>query len=42
VARAQHGVRSPAYEPGPYTLSEYQVEAFCSWYVDRLREQVSA
>ncbi len=40
VARAQLGVSSPAYEPGPYTLSEYQVEAFCAWYVDRLREQV--
>ncbi len=41
VARAQLGVRSPAYEPGPYTLSEYQVEAFCRWYVTRLREVVS-
>jgi Rieske 2Fe-2S family protein len=41
VARAQLGVSSPAYEPGPYTLSEYQVEAFCSWYLARLREHVS-
>ena len=42
VARAQLGVSSPAYEPGPYTLSEYQVEAFCVWYLDRLREAVTA
>ena len=41
VSRAQLGVSSPAYEPGPYTLSEYQVEKFCSWYLDRLREQVA-
>ncbi len=41
VARAQLGVSSPAYEPGPYTLSEYQVEKFCTWYLDRLREQVA-
>jgi Rieske 2Fe-2S family protein len=40
VARAQAGTASPAYEPGPYTLSEYQVDEFCTWYVDRLREQV--
>ena len=40
VARAQAGVSSPAYEPGPYTLSEYQVDAFCTWYVARLREQL--
>ncbi|WP_375500791.1 SRPBCC family protein [uncultured Jatrophihabitans sp.] len=32
VARAQLGVSSPTYEPGPYTLSEYQVESFCVWY----------
>lgn len=42
VARAQRGATSPAYEPGPYTLSEYQVEEFCTWYLDRLREQVAA
>ncbi|MEV0704970.1 aromatic ring-hydroxylating dioxygenase subunit alpha [Saccharopolyspora sp. NPDC050389] len=37
VARAQRGVGSPAYEPGPYAPSEYQVEAFCNWYTTRLR-----
>ncbi len=42
VARAQAGVSSPAYVPGPYTLSEYQVDAFCTWYLERLREQVVA
>ncbi|MFI0860308.1 aromatic ring-hydroxylating dioxygenase subunit alpha [Streptomyces smyrnaeus] len=40
VARAQQGVRSPAYEPGPYAETEYQVEAFCAWYIDRLREEL--
>ncbi|MCI2422657.1 aromatic ring-hydroxylating dioxygenase subunit alpha [Saccharopolyspora sp. K220] len=37
VARAQRGVSSPAYEPGPYAPTEYQVEAFCNWYITRLR-----
>lgn len=40
VARAQLGVSSPAYEPGPYTRSEYQVDAFCNWYITRLREEI--
>jgi Rieske 2Fe-2S family protein len=40
VARAQLGVTSPAYEPGPYTTSEYQVDAFCNWYIARLAEWV--
>lgn len=41
VARAQLGVSSPAYEPGPYVRSEYQVEAFCNWYITRLQERAS-
>lgn len=40
VARAQRGVAGPAYEPGPYAPSEYQVEAFCSWYLARLRAEL--
>lgn len=40
VARAQQGVASPAYEPGPYAPTEYQVEAFCAWYIARLREEL--
>ncbi len=40
VARAQAGVTSPAYEAGPYAPNEYQVEAFCAWYVDRLKEHL--
>ncbi len=36
VARAQLGVSSPAYEPGPYMPSEYQVDNFVGWYVRRL------
>lgn len=39
-ARAQAGVTSPAYEPGPYAASEYQVDALVSWYIDRLKDQV--
>ncbi len=38
VARAQAGVSDPAYEPGPYAPNEYQVDAFCTWYVERLEE----
>ena len=38
VALAQRGVSSPAYEPGPYSASEYQVEEFCAWYVERMKE----
>jgi len=40
VARAQLGTTSPAYEPGPYAPSEYQVDDFCTWYVERLGERV--
>ncbi|MGW5642992.1 aromatic ring-hydroxylating oxygenase subunit alpha [Saccharopolyspora sp. NPDC003752] len=40
VARAQQGISSPAYEPGPYAPTEYQVEAFCNWYINRLREHL--
>lgn len=38
VARAHRGVADPAYVPGPYLPPEYQVDAFCTWYVDRLDE----
>ena len=41
VARAQAGVASPAYEPGPYAPNEYQVDGFVTWYVERLREHLS-
>jgi glycine betaine catabolism A len=41
VARAQLGTTSPAYEPGPYAPSEYQVDDFCTWYVERLGERVA-
>ena len=40
-ARAQHGVSSPGYEPGPYAPSEYQVDAFTTWYVDRVRDHLA-
>ncbi|MCF1595850.1 aromatic ring-hydroxylating oxygenase subunit alpha [Streptomyces muensis] len=36
VERAQRGVSSPAYVPGPYAPTEAQVEAFVNWYVTRL------
>ena len=38
VELCQKGTSSPAYEPGPYMKSEYQVEAFISWYVQRMQE----
>ncbi|MGW2291565.1 aromatic ring-hydroxylating oxygenase subunit alpha [Streptomyces phaeochromogenes] len=41
VARAQQGVSSPAYVPGPYAPSEEDVEAFANWYVTRLRAYLS-
>ena len=38
VARAHRGVSDPDYRPGPYLPSEYQVDAFCGWYTNRLDE----
>lgn len=38
VARAHRGVSDPDYVPGPYLPSEYQVDAFCTWYTNRLTE----
>ncbi|MEJ1161228.1 aromatic ring-hydroxylating oxygenase subunit alpha [Prosthecomicrobium sp. N25] len=38
VELAQKGVRSLAYEPGPYSpLTEGLVDQFATWYVERLR-----
>lgn len=42
VGRAQLGVTSPAYEPGPYAPNEYQVEAFAAWYINGLRAGTGA
>lgn len=36
TSRAQAGVSSPAYEPGPYAPSEYQVNDFVTWYLERI------
>jgi Rieske 2Fe-2S family protein len=36
VGLTQRGAVSPAYEPGPYAPSEWQVEKFCNWYIGRL------
>ena len=41
VELCQKGASSPAYEPGPYMKSEYQVEAFINWYVQRVREHLA-
>ncbi|MGI5454613.1 aromatic ring-hydroxylating oxygenase subunit alpha [Streptomyces sp. CA-249302] len=41
VARAQQGISSPAYLPGPYNPTEYQVEAFVNWYVTRLKAHLA-
>ncbi|MGO1974942.1 MAG: aromatic ring-hydroxylating oxygenase subunit alpha [Propionibacteriaceae bacterium] len=40
VRRTQLGVGSPAYEPGPYSPNEYQVDDLITWYVERLREHL--
>lgn len=37
VVRAQQGISSPAYVPGPYSPTESQVEDFVNWYVTRLK-----
>ncbi|WP_157271240.1 aromatic ring-hydroxylating oxygenase subunit alpha [Azohydromonas aeria] len=43
VEASQRGVASHAYQPGPYSpFTEGLVEAFCTWYVDRMRAGVSA
>lgn len=36
VERAQRGVMDPAYLPGPYSEVEGDVEAFVSWYLNRV------
>lgn len=36
--RAQEGVTDPAYEPGPYAPTEYHVDGFVTWYIERLQE----
>lgn len=38
VELCQKGASSPAYEQGPYMKSEYMVEAFINWYMQRMRE----
>jgi len=42
VGLAQSGVGDPAYEPGPYTAGEYQVDAFVGWYAARMLEGLGA
>ena len=43
VGRAQRGVTSPAYEPGPYSPAEEEgVEQFVDWYVERMRARLRA
>ena len=37
VALAHAGISDPAYVPGPYGPSEFQVEAFINWYITTLR-----
>jgi len=39
-ARAQRGVNSSRYEPGPYsTHKEYNVDSFVRWYLKQLAEE---
>jgi len=36
VNRAQIGISSPAYIPGPYAPNECEVDDFVTWYISRL------
>ncbi|MGC5249398.1 aromatic ring-hydroxylating oxygenase subunit alpha [Gordonia sp. DT219] len=40
VALAHRGIADPAYRPGPYGPSEFQVEAFVNWYITTLRSNL--
>ena len=40
VGLTQAGVADPAYEPGPYSEAESNVDAFVTWYCDRMREEI--
>ena len=41
VEYSQQGVRSQAYQPGPYSpFTEGLVEKFCTWYIGRLKAQL--
>ena len=43
VEITQAGVRSPAYEPGPYSPhTEGLVEQFCEWYLERMAAKLRA
>jgi glycine betaine catabolism A len=43
VERAHQGISSPAYQVGPYSpFTEGLVDKFCSWYLDRLTQGLSA
>ena len=37
VAETQLGVTSPRYEPGPLGSTEFMVDYFHRWYVERMR-----
>ena len=41
VALAHQGISDPAYLPGPYGPSEFQVEAFINWYITTLRTNLA-
>jgi Rieske 2Fe-2S family protein len=43
VRLTQIGCEQPGYQPGPYSeFTEPHVEAFCDWYVSRLRDHLSS
>lgn len=43
VRIAQLGSEQPAYAPGPYSkFTEPHVEAFCDWYIGRMKQHLSA
>lgn len=40
VELTQRGVTDPGYRPGPYAKSEVDVDAFVTWYLNRVREHL--
>jgi len=42
VSWANAGIRSPAYEPGPYSPNEIQLEKFLDWYIERMSDYLGS
>jgi hypothetical protein len=40
VEETQRGASSPEYEPGPLGSTEFMVDLFHNWYVERLQAAI--